>query len=167
MNQQQLAALRRILDIRFSEGELQSLCFDLGVSYDDLSGESKSDKARELVGFCHRRDKVQDLVDVLTHNRPDIQLDQDFALATASLPSASRSQDPRDNDIEAHANMESTRLRHVLSVHKHNLYRLREKQAKFGPLHVPVYILNEIDEELDAIEQIETALRSIIPGGKL
>ena len=34
-----LVKLRQILDARFDEGELRTLCFDLGVDYDGLPGE--------------------------------------------------------------------------------------------------------------------------------
>lgn len=44
-----LVKLRQILTSRLDESELQTLCFDLGVNYDDLPGEVLSDKARELI----------------------------------------------------------------------------------------------------------------------
>lgn len=38
--------LRQLLDERFCDGELRTLCFDLNVDYDDLPGSGKADKAR-------------------------------------------------------------------------------------------------------------------------
>ena len=46
-----LSRLRQILSYRFDVGELQTLCFELGVDYDDLPGSGKADKARELVEY--------------------------------------------------------------------------------------------------------------------
>ena len=53
--------LRKTLTTHFSEGELQTLCFDLGVDYDDLPGEGKADKARELVAYLDRRNQLAKL----------------------------------------------------------------------------------------------------------
>ncbi len=41
--------------------ELKSLCFRLGVKYEDLLGESKKAKAQKLVEFLDRRCRVDDL----------------------------------------------------------------------------------------------------------
>ena len=54
--------LHMMIDDHFDKDELQTLCFDMGVNYDDLSGENKSGKARELIAYCERRDKIPDLV---------------------------------------------------------------------------------------------------------
>jgi hypothetical protein len=42
-----LINLRQILTERFDESELRTLCFDLGIDYDDLPGSGKVDKARD------------------------------------------------------------------------------------------------------------------------
>jgi hypothetical protein len=54
--------LRQILAERFDEGELRTLCFDLGIEYDDLPGKGRADKARELVAYLERRDRIPDLI---------------------------------------------------------------------------------------------------------
>jgi hypothetical protein len=50
-----LSRLRQILATRFSESELRTLCFDLGIDYDDLPGQEKASKARELIAYLERR----------------------------------------------------------------------------------------------------------------
>ncbi len=67
-----LAKLRRILETRFDEGELRALCFDLDVDYENLPGEGKANKARELVSFLERRDRVPELVRIGNQMRPDV-----------------------------------------------------------------------------------------------
>ena len=67
-----LIQLREILDRRFDEGELRTLCFHLGVDYDDLPGQSKADRARELILHCERRECVAEFVAVGKKLRPDI-----------------------------------------------------------------------------------------------
>ncbi len=56
------AGLRMNLDKYFNESELRNLCFDMTIDYDSLSGENKSDKARELVAYFDRRQIISDLV---------------------------------------------------------------------------------------------------------
>ena len=68
----QRARLRQTLATRFNLGELRTLCFDLGIDYDDLPAEGKANKARELVAYLERHQRLQDLVALGQHRRPDI-----------------------------------------------------------------------------------------------
>ncbi len=70
-----LIRLREVLATRFNEGELRTLCFDLGIDYDNLPGAGKADTARELVGYCERHNQVAALVEHGTRLRPDIPWD--------------------------------------------------------------------------------------------
>jgi hypothetical protein len=67
-----LVDLRQIFTNRFSEGELRALCFDLGVDYNNLPGQGRSDKVIELISFLERRRRIPELVNVLKQLRPDI-----------------------------------------------------------------------------------------------
>ena len=73
--QETLTNLRKILASRLSQGELETLCFDLGIDFDDLPGETKSDKARELIEYIDNRDQISRLIEVLKLQRPDIPWD--------------------------------------------------------------------------------------------
>ncbi len=64
--------LWRTLETRFNREELRSLCFDLNLDYDSLAGEGKRAKARELVDFFVRRDRLQELATQVQQRRPDI-----------------------------------------------------------------------------------------------
>jgi len=64
--------LRQLLTTHFDQGELQTLCFDLGVDYESLPGEGKADKARELVEYLERRDRIPECVELGKKLRPDI-----------------------------------------------------------------------------------------------
>jgi hypothetical protein len=55
-----LTNLRQLMTKRFSDGELRTLCFDLGVEYDDLPGSSKKDKAREFAYYVDRHKRLPD-----------------------------------------------------------------------------------------------------------
>lgn len=65
------AKLRRILLSSFNESELRDLCFDLRVDYDNLPGQSKADKARELVAYFDRRGRLAELIKVCYQLRPN------------------------------------------------------------------------------------------------
>ncbi len=71
-NESYLIALRKLLVERFNDSELRTLCFDLNVDYECLSGPGKADKARELVDYCRRYDQLEELVRVGKKQRPDV-----------------------------------------------------------------------------------------------
>jgi formylglycine-generating enzyme required for sulfatase activity len=58
----------------FDEEELRTLCFDLKVDYDDLRGEGRAGKARELVAYFERRRRIRELVAYCRRIRPYFSL---------------------------------------------------------------------------------------------
>jgi hypothetical protein len=78
LEQERLVELRKILDKHFSEDELRTLCFDLKVTYDDLPSEQKSGKARELVAYLERHNRIADLIEVGKKQRPNLPWDVTF-----------------------------------------------------------------------------------------
>ncbi|MCP4937310.1 MAG: hypothetical protein GY927_24655 [bacterium] len=77
-NRKQLTELHHILMNRFNLSELQDLCFYLEISYDELSGENKNDKVRELISYLERRDRILELIRAGEQLRPDIRWVQIF-----------------------------------------------------------------------------------------
>lgn len=77
-NPTDLATLRRLLNEHFSLGELHNLCHDLGIDFENLPGDTKESKARELVEYCDRRDQLDDLLKRCQGLRPKVQW-PDFA----------------------------------------------------------------------------------------
>ena len=67
-----LVKLRDGLAAHFNEGELRDLSFELGVDYDDLPGEGKTAKARELVVYHERRGLVRKLAERCYQLRPSV-----------------------------------------------------------------------------------------------
>jgi tetratricopeptide (TPR) repeat protein len=67
---QRLSQLREGMCIVFSGGEVQTICFDLGIDYDALSGSNKVEKIRELIGYCERRGILEDLEGYCRLERP-------------------------------------------------------------------------------------------------
>lgn len=70
--QADLDALYQKLDRYFDREELRTLCFRLGVDYDSLPAEGKSNKARELVQHCARHELVSSLVEICSQLRPRV-----------------------------------------------------------------------------------------------
>jgi hypothetical protein len=66
--------LREQIRALFSDGELRDLCMDLGVDYENLPGLAKGDKARELILFMQRTNRLPDLVERIVALRPHIGL---------------------------------------------------------------------------------------------
>ena len=70
--------LRQNLVASFNDSELRDLCFDMGVDYESLKGEGKSDKVRELVAYCERRQIVPDLVAKCKELRPKVSWEGEY-----------------------------------------------------------------------------------------
>jgi len=85
-----LALLRRNIESYFNLEELKTLCFDLGVNYDNLAGETLSGKSRELVNYCQRHNLLPDLLALCQESRPEVDWRQgiDELGDTAVTPTA-------------------------------------------------------------------------------
>jgi hypothetical protein len=67
-----LAPLRDKLARYFNRSELKGLCFDLGVAYDDLPGETRTELAQALVEHCHQRGRLPELLRRCQVERPHV-----------------------------------------------------------------------------------------------
>jgi hypothetical protein len=66
--------LINLLRTRFDLNELKDICFHLGIEWENLSGTTKQEKSRELVNFCSRHQRLNDLQSCCQSLRPDISL---------------------------------------------------------------------------------------------
>ena len=66
------ARLRQTLMAYFDETDIQTLCFDLGIDYDDLPGGAKSVKILELIEHLARLGKIPELIDQCSQYRPNV-----------------------------------------------------------------------------------------------
>lgn len=92
LQQEHLIRLHEILAKRFDAEELRTLCFELGIDYDDLKGEGKRGKARELVALLERRGRIAELVAIGKQLRPDAAWEVDDTATpppTSSRPTSS------------------------------------------------------------------------------
>jgi hypothetical protein len=70
-----VAQIFEVLRDRFSLDALKTLCFNLGMNYEELPGQTLSAKARELVRFFQQRNQLDQLQEAIEHFRPDIRFD--------------------------------------------------------------------------------------------
>jgi hypothetical protein len=70
--QQYLTYLRQTIVKSFSQEELRTLCFDLGFNFDDLPGDGRAHKVRELIAYLERIGRTHELVAICTRLRPHI-----------------------------------------------------------------------------------------------
>lgn len=76
--QVRLTQLYKVLIERFSQGELKTLCFQLGVDYEMLDGEGKASKVRELVQYLDRHGRITELKNEVLKQRADILWSDDI-----------------------------------------------------------------------------------------
>jgi hypothetical protein len=71
---EQRIRIKNLLYSYFNESELRDLAFDLNVDYDDLIGQTRQDKARELIMYFerHRPGGIQTLAEYIRSRRPQI-----------------------------------------------------------------------------------------------
>jgi eukaryotic-like serine/threonine-protein kinase len=78
----ELANLRQFIIHHYSLEEVRTLCFDLGVNYDELGGEGISAKVRELLLRIGHRQQFDQLLNLLHQTRPNV-----FGLAESNTAS--------------------------------------------------------------------------------
>jgi len=59
----------------FDENELQDLFFYLQIEYTDIPGDTRRDKARELILYLNRRGRIDELIELCRGLRPKIDWD--------------------------------------------------------------------------------------------
>ena len=66
-----LIELRNKIHLSFNMEELKDLCFEMEIVFDDLPGSTLKDKVRELVLFCERHNRIEELQSICQRLRPN------------------------------------------------------------------------------------------------
>ncbi len=66
--------LYALMQTRCTLEDLQSLCFMLGTDWEQLPGDSRPAKARQLITHYENRDELDRLAYTLQKQRPDLEL---------------------------------------------------------------------------------------------
>jgi tetratricopeptide (TPR) repeat protein len=73
MPQAERNQLIQFIRSHFNDGELHDLCLDMNTDYDDLPGQGKGDKVRELVRYAERYGSISKLIERCRHLRPHVK----------------------------------------------------------------------------------------------
>lgn len=66
-----LVELSQLIRRHYDLSEFKSLCFELQVAYDDLPGETLTNRVEALVEYLQRRGRVQELLKLIKQQRPN------------------------------------------------------------------------------------------------
>jgi hypothetical protein len=135
---EELTQLHQEMLNRLGEQELRTLCFTLGVNYDDLPPGGRADKARELVLYCERRSRLPALKEKLA------------ALLEGPQTPGPQPAQPPGGDRET--------LQRTLAMAHRALNILEEQAAGFGKLHVPAHLQIELEEKRRQVAELEARL---------
>ena len=64
--------LRQKLIEHFNDSELHDLSFDLGIDYESVAGSTRDAKARELISYLQRRNRLHELISLCRARRPSV-----------------------------------------------------------------------------------------------
>lgn len=64
--------LRSLMDACFSLSDINTLCFDLHIDFENLQGSIKIDKIKALIGHCEQAGRLPELVEQCRRQRPFI-----------------------------------------------------------------------------------------------
>lgn len=84
--------LHQFLDAHFDREEFRQLCFELGIKFDNLRGETLTNQAMELVLYMERNGRLAELTTKLQQLRPRFPLQLSFT--TPPPPSPTTQQNP-------------------------------------------------------------------------
>ena len=83
---QRLMGIRRNLNLLFSEDEIKTLLFDLGLDYDSLPTVGKQGKVRELLALVDRKGLVAQLIESCRRERPGADWSETSDIGKAESP---------------------------------------------------------------------------------
>jgi hypothetical protein len=72
MQDPKIVYLAKTIHTYYSLEQIIDLCFELGVEFEDLGGTGKKGKARELVQEMKRHDRLPELVNQVSMDRPNL-----------------------------------------------------------------------------------------------
>ncbi len=137
---------------RFNDGELRDLCFELHIDYESLPGEGKAAKARELVSFCERRDRLPELERVA---RQMLEADAQGNTSSLAQGPAPNQHGPIENKPQ-----EMASVQRQLAEARENLRLIEDRKAEYVlEVDVPLQLIKEERRLRDKVAELEAKLR--------
>jgi hypothetical protein len=137
-----LSLLRQGIAKSFNKSELSTLCLDLDIEYEDLSGDTLTDKSRELVLYCRRRGQLLALVEYCRQERPHIAWSQAISPQEATSGTVDRRE---------HRHGVEEKSREVYLVHTS---RPAKRSGRQG-FDVLIYLTRHRADDLSGVEYAE------------
>jgi len=66
--------LRQVLTEHYNLGELRTLCFELGIDFEEFGGGGKTEKVVELVAYAQRHNRLDDIAASVRRTHPTVPL---------------------------------------------------------------------------------------------
>ncbi|UCC52145.1 MAG: hypothetical protein JSV68_24080, partial [Anaerolineaceae bacterium] len=84
----ELSKLRDQLSECFDKSELNNLCFDLDIKHEDLPAQTLTGIARELIAYCLRHKRLDNLIERCRQLRPLVAWPdvQELVVEAGSVP---------------------------------------------------------------------------------
>lgn len=101
-------ALLDLMARHFNLEEVRTLCFELGIGYEDLGGEGLRGKLRELILHADRRNLLDELLDALRRERPAVAWPAAVDLSPPATEPGTGERDRHHNTIIVHDIINST-----------------------------------------------------------
>lgn len=153
--------LFQLLDRRFDENELRDLGFRLQVDFDDLPGEGRIDKARELILYLERRGRIPELLDVIEGMRPDAADE----LAAIEVAPASVPADPVPTQAGLVDDMYRAALQYMQNKEwaraANALQRIKERSPSYRDVDLFLKEALERQQSLEQVEQLRPDYRDV------
>ncbi len=154
---------------KFNDNELRDLCFTLGIEYENLGGEGKAGKARELVYYCTRHGQLPDL------ERAAQQLSAKLSRGASANHSEPKNPDSYPNGSVKNADsdrgvvgltvpddlsQERASLQRQLTEARANLQLIEERESEYvEQTAVPLQLVKDKRFWRDRITELEMKLR--------
>ncbi|MCP4536913.1 MAG: hypothetical protein GY832_07175 [Chloroflexi bacterium] len=157
--------LDHMLTRLFDEEEFHILCLDLGVDYDELRGEDKAAKARELVSLAKGQGRLTELESAARRERPTNYSHQHLQALRSTILSTSQP-NVREafvefvQQVEAYLN-EFNLLQGHLAEWENVRNLLQDLQIGFAPCRNYVLSLGELAGSAHATQQRERILYEV------
>jgi hypothetical protein len=68
------ATLRRAISSFCDDNDIQNICFDMNIDYENIPGNHKDAKVRELIRYCERQAKIDQLMAIFQAIQPNVKL---------------------------------------------------------------------------------------------
>ena len=78
-----VVTLRQMMERYFDLDDIDALCFDMQIDFEDLKGDTKGPKIRSLIRECEQQTRLEQLVTLCAQQRPSV--DWSPVLAEASV----------------------------------------------------------------------------------